>query len=186
MLLPLFAIGYQAIDCSINDVALSIPLAMQAGLGDLGRNGLLISPRFGARLRLSKVITDLPLVPDTPIEFGVTEFCGSCKKCAERCPSRSISFEGMTTEPINVPTPEAPEVADQRGDVPDVLEPGNHGCNNCVVCCPYTKPDTWPHRATLWFTDHFRRADRFYVTMDNLLGYGKPKNVERFWEDWNV
>ena len=82
-------LGYKAIDCSINDVALSIPMAMQAGIGDQGRNGLLISPRFGARLRLSKVITDLPLVADSPIDFGVTEFCAVCKKCADQCPSDS-------------------------------------------------------------------------------------------------
>jgi hypothetical protein len=55
-----------------------------------------------ARLRLSKVITHLPLVPDAPIEFGVAEFCASCKKCADRCPSRSIPSGDMTAEPINV------------------------------------------------------------------------------------
>jgi len=53
-------IGYQALPCG-NDTALSIPLAVDAGLGELGRNGLLITPQFGPRVRLCKVFTDLPL-----------------------------------------------------------------------------------------------------------------------------
>jgi len=65
-------LGFQAVE-SGNDVALSVPMAMQAGLGEIGRNGILVTPEFGPRVRLSKVLTDLPLVPDSPIEFGVTE-----------------------------------------------------------------------------------------------------------------
>jgi epoxyqueuosine reductase len=178
-------IGHEAIDCSINDVALSIPLAMQAGLGDLGRNGLLISPQFGARLRLSKVITDLPLVPDAPIEFGVAEFCASCKKCADRCPSRSISFGDTTTEPINVSNAGGARKWRINAETCRTYwSRVNHGCNNCVACCPYTKPDTWPHRTALWFTDHVRWADPLYVRMDDLFGYGKPKKADDFWDTW--
>ncbi|MBA7715561.1 Epoxyqueuosine reductase [subsurface metagenome] len=84
------SLGFRAIDCTTNDVANSIPLAMQAGLGDLGRNGLLITPQFGPRVRLTQIITDLPLVADSPLEFGVTEFCTVCKRCAQLCPSQSI------------------------------------------------------------------------------------------------
>jgi len=59
------ALGYKAIP-SGNDTALSIPIAVDAGLGELGRNGLLITPRFGPRVRLAKVLTDMPLVSDPP------------------------------------------------------------------------------------------------------------------------
>jgi hypothetical protein len=75
-------LGYQALPCG-NDTALSIPLAIDAGLGELGRNGLLITPQFGPRVRLCKVLTDLPLKPDKPIAFGVQEYCEKCKKCLE-------------------------------------------------------------------------------------------------------
>jgi len=94
-------LGYSIIDCTTNDVALTVPMAMQAGLGDIGRNGLLITPKYGPRVRLSKVITDLPLVPDSPIDFGVTEFCEACGKCADHCPSKSIMYGGRSTEPRN-------------------------------------------------------------------------------------
>jgi len=179
-------LGFNAIDCSTNDVALSIPMAMQAGLGDLGRNGLLITPQFGPRVRLSKLITDLPLVADMPIEFGVMEFCTACKKCAEVCPSQSISFGERTAEQINV--------SNVAGELKWSINAetcrmywarGNKPCTVCVACCPYNKPNTWFHHFVFWATDHIRWADSFYTKMDNLFGYGKPKKADNFWEEWH-
>ena len=178
-------LGFKAIDCSTNDVALSIPMAMQAGLGDLGRNGLLITPQFGPRLRLSKVITDLPLLADVPIDFGVTEFCTACKKCADLCPSQSIPSGERTTEPNSVSNAggelkwpvNAEKCRMYWGRV-------NKSCTNCIACCPYNKPDTWFHQTVRWFTDNVRWADSFCVKADDLLGYGKPMKADNFWEEW--
>ncbi len=89
-------LGYEALQCG-NDTALSIPLAIDAGLGELGRNGLLITPQYGPRVRLCKVITNLPLIPDKPIEFGVKEFCKKCKLCAEHCEADAISKDDEAT-----------------------------------------------------------------------------------------
>ena len=178
-------LGYKAIDCSTNDVALSIPMAMQAGLGDLGRNGLLITPQFGPRLRLSKVITDLPLLANSPIDFGVTEFCAVCKKCADLCPSRAITFGERTIEPNNVSN--AGGAIKWRIDAEKCRVYWSRvkkGCTICVACCPYNKANTWSHRTVRWFTDHARWLDAFCVRMDDLLGYGKPKKAENFWEEW--
>ncbi|GIS71288.1 MAG: hypothetical protein CM1200mP10_08650 [Candidatus Neomarinimicrobiota bacterium] len=63
-------LGYQAY-ASMNDTALSIPMAIQAGLGEYGRHGLLITKEFGPRVRIGKIFTDLPLAHDKPIQFGV-------------------------------------------------------------------------------------------------------------------
>jgi hypothetical protein len=63
------------------------PIAYDAGLGELGRLGYIISPRLGSRVRLGAVTTDLPLIPDKPIDFGVQDFCEKCLKCAVNCPS---------------------------------------------------------------------------------------------------
>ena len=68
-----------------NDMSLSIPLAIDTGLGQLGRNGLLITPEYGPRVRLCKVFTDPPLEPDSPIDFGVNDFCRRCRLCADAC-----------------------------------------------------------------------------------------------------
>jgi reductive dehalogenase len=179
------ALGFKAIDCTNNDVVLSVPLAMLAGLGDLGRHGLLITPRFGPRVRLSVVLTDLPLVVDSPIDFGVAEFCEVCHKCAERCPSRSISRAAKTSEvsshsnsagalkwPVNVEECRAQWARTGKE------------CTICVAVCPYNKPDTLIHRGVRWFTDRVRWADPFYVMMDDLLGYGKSRKADNFWNEW--
>ena len=178
-------LGFKAIDCTTNDVALSIPMAIQAGLGDLGRNGLLISPQFGPRSRISKVITDLPLVADVPIEFGVTQFCASCKKCADLCPSKAIMDGERTAEPNNKSN------ASNEYKWPINAEKcraywGRVGksCTNCISSCPYNKPYTRFHRTIRWLTDHASWANSFYVRMDNLFGYGKPKKADNFWKEW--
>ncbi|MBA7688093.1 Epoxyqueuosine reductase [subsurface metagenome] len=178
-------LGFKAIDCTVNDVALSIPMAMQAGLGQLGRNGLLITPQFGPRVRISKVITDLPLVADSPIDFGVTEFCEACKKCAHLCPSQSIMNGERTTEPNNI--------SNVSGELKWPLNAEtcrmywgrmNCPCTSCQAVCPYNKPDTLFHRIARWFTDHARWADSLYVKMDDLFGYGKPHKPDKFWAEW--
>jgi epoxyqueuosine reductase len=85
-------LGYEAIQCG-NDTALSVPLSIDAGLGELGRNGLLITPQHGPRVRLCKIFTNLPLEPDKPIEFGVKQFCKKCKLCAKHCKPGAISMD---------------------------------------------------------------------------------------------
>lgn len=181
-------LGFKAIDCTTNDVGLTIPMAAQAGLGELGRNGMLITPRFGPRIRLFKVITDLPLLPDSPIDFGVTQFCEACGKCADMCPSQSILKGKRTSEPRNVSnaggTLKWPINAETCRMYWSRAKKGG-GCTVCISCCDYNKADIWPHRTVRWFTDHIRWADPFYVKMDNLLGYGKPRKPDDFWEEWH-
>jgi epoxyqueuosine reductase QueG len=61
-------------------------VALQAGLGWIGRNNLLVSPQFGAYLRLVTVLTSIPLKVDEPLTWG----CDDCRACVSSCPSRSI------------------------------------------------------------------------------------------------
>ncbi len=69
-------------------------VARDAGLGEIGRMGLLMTPELGPRVRLAVITTDLPLIPDKRTQDGtVIDFCSRCKKCAEVCPSRAISFD---------------------------------------------------------------------------------------------
>jgi len=88
----LSGLGYEAIPC-VNDTAQSIPFALDAGLGELSRLNKLVTPEFGPAVRLCKVFTDMPMAYDKPIDFGLVEFCKGCKKCAEACPSRALSFD---------------------------------------------------------------------------------------------
>jgi reductive dehalogenase len=179
-------IGFKAINCTTNDVALTIPMAMQAGLGDVGRNGLLVTPEFGPRVRLSKVITNLPLEVDSPIEFGVTAFCVACEKCADHCPSDSIIRGDRTSEPLNASNVGGelkwPVNCETCRMYWSTSKKG--GCNLCISTCPYNKVNTWPHKIVRWFTEHAPWTDKLLVLGDDMLGYGKPRSTKNFWKEW--
>lgn len=131
-------LGYQAIQCG-NDTALSIPLAIDAGLGELGRNGLLITPQYGPRVRICKVITDLPLEPDKPIEFGVKEFCKKCKCCSEQCEAHAISDDDEPSFKV-ICKSNNPGALKWYVDVEKCYlywcENGTD-CSTCIKVCPY-------------------------------------------------
>ena len=177
-------LGYKAIPQG-NDTSTSIPIAIDAGLGELGRNGLLITREFGPRVRISKVFTDLPLVPDKPIAFGVWDFCHKCQKCAENCPAKAI-MHGEPTEEIH-------NISNRKGLLrwPINAErcfafwPANGSdCTTCITVCPFNKPSGWLHSSVRWGIKHAHWLDSFFLKMDNLLGYGKLKNAEAFWDAW--
>lgn len=67
-----------------------VGLARDAGLGQIGRHGLLITREHGPRVRLGAVMTDLPLTSDGPVDFGLVEFCRRCGKCAADCLGKAI------------------------------------------------------------------------------------------------
>ena len=85
------SLGYQAIG-SMNDTALAVPYAIKAGLGEYGRNQLVITPEFGPRVRFSKIFTNLPLTVDRPTKYGITEYCDICTKCADSCPPKALPY----------------------------------------------------------------------------------------------
>ena len=131
------SLGYPAIPCG-NDTAQSIPLAIDAGLGELGRNGLLLSPEYGPRQRFCKVFTDLPLVPDQPVDFGIQKFCESCHACAAACPVNAIRFEDRTTETTSISN--RPGILRWPVNVSRCYlfwRENGTDCSNCVAACPW-------------------------------------------------
>jgi hypothetical protein len=131
-------LGYKAIPMG-NDTALSIPLAIDAGLGELGRNGLLITPEYGPCVRICKVFTNLPLEIDHPIKFGVKEFCKKCKKCADACevdaiqiddePSYNVACRSNSTGILRW-------AVNQDKCYKFWIENGGD-CSNCIASCPF-------------------------------------------------
>ncbi|HWP57865.1 MAG TPA: reductive dehalogenase [Candidatus Acidoferrales bacterium] len=137
-------LGYTALRGVANPQA----SGLAAGLGELGRNGLIINPKFGARVHMpDPIMTDLPLVPDKPIDIGVEDFCKICRKCANTCPTNSIPFgdkvvfNGVEKYKINWLTcyKLRPYVHDYWGS-----------CLTCAAVCPFTKPNVWWHSLAVW------------------------------------
>ena len=131
--------GYTAIPCK-NGTGMSIPMAIDAGLGQLGRNGLLITPDYGANIRIGKVLTDMPLIPDKPIDFGVTEFCKNCMRCAKTCEVDAISFDERTTEPpVETGNPGALKWYVNGKACLNYWISSGASCTACQAVCPFTQ-----------------------------------------------
>lgn len=180
-------LGYRAIP-SGNDTAISIPLAIASGLGELGRNGLLIHPKFGPRVRLCKVFTDMPLKHDDFKPFGVEKFCITCKKCAIHCPSKSISFKDKPTQT------QGPTISNHSGILKWYINPEKCflfwvknwiDCNNCVMVCPFNKPSGLLHDTVRYAIKNIPIMNRFMLIMDDVMGYGRfiKQNSKDFWKN---
>jgi len=174
-------LGYKAIPMG-NDTAPSIPIAIDAGLGELSRIGILITREYGPRVRLSKIFTDLPLVPDPPIEFGVWDFCMKCQKCARFCPAQAIMY--------GEPTDQALSISNRGGLLRWPVDAEkcfswfvktDGVCSNCIRVCPFNKLPGALHDWVRWGVENTPWLDSLFVKVDDFLGYGKQVKVEQFW-----
>jgi ferredoxin len=168
------ALGYQGrahIDGNYRVIA---PLVgRDAGLGEIGRMGLLMTPRQGPRVRLGVVTTDAELILDgrSP-DSSVIDFCRVCRKCAENCPTRSIpmadrqEIDGALRWRINS------ETCFEYWNVVGT------DCARCMAVCPYSHPDSPPHNLVRWGIAHSGAFRRTAVWLDDLF-YGKKPPTRR-------
>ena len=166
---------------SMNDSALAIPLAVQAGLGEVGRHSLLITEEYGPRLRLGKIFTDMPLLINEPKRFGVKEFCDICQRCSKACPPKAI--------PTGAPSRETYSVSNLKG----VLKwttwaekcfrfwaGQNSDCSICIRVCPYNRDfSKWYNR--LWRTMAGTPLRHVMLQMDIWFFDRKRKSSKNWW-----
>ena len=162
-------LGYKAYP-AVNELALSVPLAIDAGLGEYARNGLLISDSFGMAVRIGKVLTNMPLQQDSPLDLGVRRFCEACKRCAEKCPANAISYDGT-------PSGKTHSISNNPGIVKWYVDVDrcyefwcNNGtdCSNCITYCPFTKPNTCPHKLARAMVQRTGFLNRLLLWMDSF------------------
>jgi epoxyqueuosine reductase len=121
------------------------PVAVDAGLGEQGRMGLLLTPELGCNARLACVTTNIPMTVDKPIDFGVREFCRKCKICAEKCPTGAISH---SDEPDLVYGYKRWKIRDDlcfKTWASVAASKVSHGCRICLAVCPYSRKNNWLH-----------------------------------------
>ena len=175
-------IGYSAIPCG-NDTALSIPLAMAAGLGEWSRMGLLVTEKYGPRVRICKVFTDLPLKYDSYRPFGVVAFCKTCEKCADHCPSQAISHGDMTMEGPNISSHSGiPKWYINAEKCYSFWAANRMDCTSCIQVCPFNKAPGIIHDAARTVIRKTTLFNRLFVWIDNFLRYDRPAPSKSFWD----
>ncbi len=155
------------------------PLFLLAGIGEVSRQGIILNPFLGIRFKASVVTTDLPLLPDKPVDFGLQEFCQQCQKCAIECPSQAISHgdkvmhNGYEVWKLNV----------DRCTKFRVTNPHGVSCGRCIKVCPWNKPRGWVHDRVRWMVKHTPWLDKSLIKMDDIWGYGKQTKRDKWWFD---
>ncbi|XUX00116.1 MAG: reductive dehalogenase [Dehalogenimonas sp.] len=197
----LHAIGWNSVEGDLGSILMRPGYAEVAGLGEVGRIAAqVVTPECGPGIRLTHdTLTNLPLAPTNPIDFGVSRFCESaCKKCADACPGRALPYGSkrweMTSPDDKAGNPSFLKVErfNQAGKKTFWL---NHfacheawvsldnGCNVCTAVCVFSREMAGTvHEFVKPIVATTSLFNGFFFNMDKAFGYGVlPKE---HWEDF--
>jgi len=150
-------------------------VARDAGLGEIGRMSLLMTPALGPRVRIAVVTTDIPLQisrkdPDIPI----LEFCSVCRKCAINCPAQAISFQKNPDRGM-----------DWRINQEECYSywcKSGTDCGRCISVCPYSHRSNIFHNGIRMLVRKSRLIRRIAVPLDNWA-YGTRPGIRKM-KEW--
>ena len=156
------------------------PLLLMAGIGEISRAGIILNPFLGLGYKAAAILTDLPLVPDKPIDFGLQAFCEDCKLCAKMCPSKSIPMGDKVMHNGY----ETWKIDDQSCSSLCSSRKTGFQCNTCVKVCPWTRPNTWPHNLTRWAVERSSLARKAVIKADEVWSSHRlPHEKGKWWLD---
>ena len=112
-------------------------VATKAGLGWIGKCGLLVTNEYGSGVRISSFLTNAKLNCGTPVEKS---FCGDCIECVKNCPANAvignlwnINMERSELIDVYKCRKKAREISLEKINIEATL------CGKCFIVCPYTK-----------------------------------------------
>ncbi|MFW6019246.1 MAG: tRNA epoxyqueuosine(34) reductase QueG [Bacteroidales bacterium] len=130
--------------------------AREAGLGWIGKNTMLISPRYGSYFFLAEILVDLELAYDKPMQ---KDYCGSCRRCIDACPTNALQpYEIDASRCLSYIT-----IENKNEQIPEEFKEKYRqwifGCDICQEVCPWNKfsithqePEFEPHEKLFDFT----------------------------------
>ena len=130
------SLGWPAQAYADGEDILQIPMAINAGLGELGKHGSIISKEFGSNFRLAAVMTDLPLQVDAPVDIGVDDLCLTCRRCTKDCPPDAILDTKQMVRGVEK------WYVDFDKCIPYFSN--TEGCGICIEVCPWSTPGRGP------------------------------------------
>ena len=183
------SLGYHArSQTNADSEVLHVPLTLLAGLGELSRIGeVILNPFIGPRLKTVVLTTDLPLIPDQPMDFGLQYFCSNCLKCARECPCDAISWgDKVMFNGYEMWKPDVERCTRYR-----LTNPKGLACGRCMKTCPLNKVVTWEGpiatRIASWCGVNVRWLKPLLVPiavwLDDKLGHGVRNPVKKWWLD---
>ncbi len=158
---------------------LCVPIAVESGLGELGRMGIFMHKTHGPCVRLAVVTTDIKIPESSPRQSfyqwpsgHMEEFCQICKKCADNCPSNSITHDDESL------SRNLRHWSIQQEQCYSYWKTMGSDCGICIAVCPYTKPDTLIHKFVRFYISRNPLNQRIALFMDDFL-YGRYKKIAK-------
>ena len=171
-------LGYEATAHIDGNYEVICPLvAVDAGLGVIGRMGLLMTPRLGPRVRIAVVTTNLPVeYTGANPDRTTIHFCHLCKKCATNCPAAAIP-EGPRSGPNTL---ERWQISSEN--CYHYWTVSGTDCGRCMTVCPYSHRDNFFHRFIRWGIKNNLVFRHLAVKLDDVF-YGRKPSV-RAMPEW--
>jgi len=151
-----------------------VPLFIDAGIGEQGRMGIVVTKEFGNAFRPGTVATDMPLSVDKPVDFGLQDFCDKCKICADMCPVNAISKGDRVV--VN-------GTKRWKTDIDKCfryMESTVHACAVCQTVCPWNHPNNLFHNTVRELNEKFVGFRRLAIWADSLF-YKHKRGPEPKW-----
>jgi ferredoxin len=109
-----------------------VPLAYDAGLGEIGMCNHIVTKKYGNNVRIGAVFTTLEVDYDKPTDFGLIDFCKKCALCLSNCPTGAITH--------------LPRIVNDRqfykfdeNKCFDMWIKSGTDCGTCISTCPFTQ-----------------------------------------------
>ena len=111
--------------------------ARRSGLGWVGKNTMLIHPKAGSYFFLAELILDLELTTDTPMK----DYCGTCRKCIDACPTEAIAPDGYFMDGSKCISYLTIELREEKlpPQYKDKMDGWMFGCDICQQVCPWNR-----------------------------------------------
>lgn len=172
-------LGYEATAHIDGNYEVICPLvAVDAGLGTIGRMGLLMTPLLGPRVRIAVVTTNMPVTYDNKEpDRTVLHVCHLCKKCATVCPSGAIpdtpreKISGVERWQINS------EKCYHYWTI------SGTDCGRCITACPFSHRNNGFHRFIRWAVKNNLLFRHLAIKLDDLI-YGRKPAIRPL-PDWS-